>query len=218
MGEAIFTCFKCNSSFWVNCASYSEKFVLPLLHGTMFCFQFWIEENYIFGVMFWWTRIKRMRIECGCFCLQGLWQCKGCSWLCSREFLRNEQALGSITTSGSLSFFHSNLILSYEMHSTTVLACHSLRGKNKSWEHDFWPCRCYGACESCLIFGDPELRTSIGLSGLQGPGRVKEKKDKERNELRDLVIQKYDYLLIKLCATYLFVQIGYSFSFSQIIR
>ncbi|MCI18747.1 vacuolar protein sorting-associated protein 35B-like, partial [Trifolium medium] len=46
---------------------------------------------------------------------------------------------------------------------------------------------CYGACESCLIFGDPELRTSIGLSGLQGPGRVKEKKDKERNELRDLV-------------------------------
>lgn len=83
------------------------------------------------------------------------------------------------------------LILSYEIHSTTVLACHSHGGKNKSWKHDFWPCRCYGACESCLIFGAPELRTSIGLSGLQGPGRVKEK-DKERNELRDLVIQKYD--------------------------
>jgi len=85
----------------------------------------------------------------------------------------------------------SYLILSYEMHSTTVLACHSHRGKNKSWEHDFWPCRCYGACELCLIYGDSELRTSIGLSGLQGAGRVKEKKDKERNELRDLVIQKY---------------------------
>ena len=80
---------------------------------------------------------------------------------------------------------------SYEMHSTTVLACHSHRGKNKSWEHDFWQCRCYGATESCLIFGDPELRPSIGLSGLQGPGRIREKREKERNELRDLVIWKY---------------------------
>ncbi|THG20746.1 hypothetical protein TEA_003820 [Camellia sinensis var. sinensis] len=32
-----------------------------------------------------------------------------------------------------------------------------------------------------------QLRPSIGLSGLQGPVRVKEKRDKERSELRDLV-------------------------------
>lgn len=40
--------------------------------------------------------------------------------------------------------------------------------------------------DSC--FHDPELRTSIKISGLQGPVRVKEKREKERNELRDLVI------------------------------
>ncbi|XP_034675655.1 vacuolar protein sorting-associated protein 35B-like isoform X2 [Vitis riparia] len=38
-----------------------------------------------------------------------------------------------------------------------------------------------------ILFGDPELRPSIGLSGLQGPGRAKEKQEKERSELRDLV-------------------------------
>jgi hypothetical protein len=32
------------------------------------------------------------------------------------------------------------------------------------------------------------LRPSIGLSGLQGPGRLREKLEKERSELRDLVI------------------------------
>ncbi|KAL9330440.1 hypothetical protein ACSQ67_000050 [Phaseolus vulgaris] len=36
---------------------------------------------------------------------------------------------------------------------------------NKLWVR----LQCYGACESCLIFGDPELRSSIGISGLQGP-------------------------------------------------
>lgn len=39
-----------------------------------------------------------------------------------------------------------------------------------------------------MLFLVPELRTSIKLSGLQGPGRIKEKREKERNELRDLVI------------------------------
>ncbi|XP_074273569.1 vacuolar protein sorting-associated protein 35B-like isoform X4 [Silene latifolia] len=38
-----------------------------------------------------------------------------------------------------------------------------------------------------MLFHDPELRTSTKVSGLQGPGRVKEKCEKERNELRDLV-------------------------------
>ncbi|XP_021755944.1 vacuolar protein sorting-associated protein 35B-like isoform X2 [Chenopodium quinoa] len=38
-----------------------------------------------------------------------------------------------------------------------------------------------------MFFLDPELRTSIKLSGLQGSARVKEKREKERNELRDLV-------------------------------
>lgn len=47
--------------------------------------------------------------------------------------------------------------------------------------------RCYGVCESFILFGDPELRSSIGLSGLQGPHQIKEKLEKERSELRDLV-------------------------------
>lgn len=78
------------------------------------------------------------------------------------------------------------------MHSTTVLACH--KSKNESQEDAFWPCRCYGACESCIIFGDPELRPSIGISGLQGPSQIREKREKERNELRDLV---RNYHLVK---------------------
>lgn len=36
-----------------------------------------------------------------------------------------------------------------------------------------------------IVFG--ELRPSIGLSGLQGPSWTKEKQEKERSELRDLV-------------------------------
>jgi hypothetical protein len=32
------------------------------------------------------------------------------------------------------------------------------------------------------------LRLGIGLSGLQGPAREKEKREKERSELRDLVM------------------------------
>lgn len=39
-----------------------------------------------------------------------------------------------------------------------------------------------------IDFGDPELRPSFGISGLQGPTRVRDKMEKERNELRDLVI------------------------------
>ncbi|KAH7521039.1 hypothetical protein JRO89_XSUnG0126200 [Xanthoceras sorbifolium] len=76
---------------------------------------------------------------------------------------------------------------------------------NKLWvrmqhQHDFWPCRRYGACESFILFGDPELRPSIGLSGLQGPGRVREKQEKERSELRDLVMSKSEtYRYIKEC-------------------
>ncbi|KAJ0039954.1 hypothetical protein Pint_28530 [Pistacia integerrima] len=38
---------------------------------------------------------------------------------------------------------------------------------------------CHGA--------DPVLRIAVGLSGLQGPAREKEKREKERSELRDLV-------------------------------
>lgn len=38
-----------------------------------------------------------------------------------------------------------------------------------------------------IDFGDPELRPSFGISGLQGPTRVRDKMEKERNELRDLV-------------------------------
>lgn len=41
-------------------------------------------------------------------------------------------------------------------------------------------------CES-LPF-DANLRLAFGLSGLQGPAREKEKREKERSELRDLVI------------------------------
>lgn len=42
-------------------------------------------------------------------------------------------------------------------------------------------------CKSFLHFGDPELRPSIALFHLQGPARLREKQEKERNELRDLV-------------------------------
>jgi hypothetical protein len=38
------------------------------------------------------------------------------------------------------------------------------------------------------VIADPVLRLAVGLSGLQGPARDKEKREKERNELRDLVI------------------------------
>ncbi|PON53472.1 Vacuolar protein sorting-associated protein [Parasponia andersonii] len=38
-----------------------------------------------------------------------------------------------------------------------------------------------------ILLADPELRVAIGLSGLQGPAREKEKREKERSELRDLV-------------------------------
>lgn len=39
-----------------------------------------------------------------------------------------------------------------------------------------------------ILLGDPELRLGIALSGLQGPIGEKEKRAKERSELRDLVI------------------------------
>lgn len=38
-----------------------------------------------------------------------------------------------------------------------------------------------------ILFADLELRIAIGLSGLQGPAREKERREKERGELRDLV-------------------------------
>ncbi|KAH7566244.1 hypothetical protein JRO89_XS08G0123800 [Xanthoceras sorbifolium] len=47
---------------------------------------------------------------------------------------------------------------------------------------------CYTACESFILLADPELRLAIGLSGLQGPAREKDRREKERSELRDLVI------------------------------
>ncbi|KAL6524842.1 Vacuolar protein sorting-associated protein 35B [Orobanche minor] len=43
------------------------------------------------------------------------------------------------------------------------------------------------AYDEHICFGDPELRPSFRISGLQGPLREKEKLEKERNELRDLV-------------------------------
>ncbi|KAK7845781.1 vacuolar protein sorting-associated protein 35c [Quercus suber] len=49
------------------------------------------------------------------------------------------------------------------------------------------PLWCYSACESFILLADPVLRLAIGLSGLQGPARDKEKREKERSELRDLV-------------------------------
>ncbi|CAL5383437.1 unnamed protein product [Camellia sinensis] len=56
---------------------------------------------------------------------------------------------------------------------------------NKLWVR--MQLQCYRSCDTFILFGDAELRPSIGLSGLQGPVRVKEKRDKERSELRDLV-------------------------------
>ena len=49
-----------------------------------------------------------------------------------------------------------------------------------------WSCK-YISDFELLILG-VELRLGIGLSGLQGPAREREKREKERNELRDLVI------------------------------
>ncbi|KAL0351736.1 UNVERIFIED_CONTAM: Vacuolar protein sorting-associated protein 35B [Sesamum calycinum] len=43
------------------------------------------------------------------------------------------------------------------------------------------------AYDAHICFGDPELRPSFRISGLQGPVREKEKLEKERSELRDLV-------------------------------
>lgn len=163
-----------------------------------------------------WTRIKGMEIErCCCFRagILAVW------WMQLNLLYKISQKWISFGLDCSIRFFELLSLLSnlksYEMHSTTVLACHSLRGKNKSWEHDFWPCRCYGACESCLIFGDPELRPSIGLSGLQGPVRIREKKEKERNELRDLVIQNYDTNSWESGVLYIYMDRLHDFLFSH---
>lgn len=51
----------------------------------------------------------------------------------------------------------------------------------------FWACRSNNAYDAHICFGDPELRP-FRISGLQGPLREKEKLEKERNELRDLVM------------------------------
>ncbi|KAL7234038.1 hypothetical protein ACSBR1_017606 [Camellia fascicularis] len=53
---------------------------------------------------------------------------------------------------------------------------------------------CYSGCQSFILFADLELRIAIGLSGLQGPVRDKERREKKRSELHDLVISvvKYD--------------------------
>lgn len=49
-----------------------------------------------------------------------------------------------------------------------------------------------------ILLADPELRLALGLSGLQGPAREKEKREKERSELRDLVISVTDNWLVSL--------------------
>ncbi|KAL4561219.1 hypothetical protein LXL04_033382 [Taraxacum kok-saghyz] len=49
-----------------------------------------------------------------------------------------------------------------------------------------------------IDFGDPELRPSFGISGLQRPARVRDKMEKERNELRDLFIFDCRLLLQKI--------------------
>ncbi|KAL7204160.1 hypothetical protein ACSBR2_017264 [Camellia fascicularis] len=46
---------------------------------------------------------------------------------------------------------------------------------------------CYSGCQSFILFADLELRIAIGLSGLQGPVRDKERREKKRSELHDLV-------------------------------
>lgn len=51
------------------------------------------------------------------------------------------------------------------------------------WESNVWSCYCL-LCVNFPYWTEPELR----LSGIQGPNREKEKREKERNELRDLVI------------------------------
>ena len=42
------------------------------------------------------------------------------------------------------------------------------------------------------------MRLAVGLSGLQGPAREKEKREKERSELRDLVIPEACYWFASL--------------------
>lgn len=71
-------------------------------------------------------------------------------------------------------------------------------------------CKCEifheGACWSFdvydvhICFGDPELRPSFGIPGLQGPHTEKEKLEKERNELRDLVMPMLpsSYLILNI--------------------
>lgn len=58
-------------------------------------------------------------------------------------------------------------------------------------------------CESFILFGDPELWPSIGLSGLQGPGRERGKREKERSAVRDLVISTSEtlwlYKIVDVC-------------------
>nr|KAJ0187895.1 hypothetical protein LSAT_V11C900473600 [Lactuca sativa] len=58
---------------------------------------------------------------------------------------------------------------------------------NKLWVRMEVQCLYYYYYYYYIDFGDPELRPSFGISGLQGPTRVRDKMEKERNELRDLV-------------------------------
>ncbi|CAL5326506.1 unnamed protein product [Camellia sinensis] len=59
---------------------------------------------------------------------------------------------------------------------------------NKLWVRmQYQTCMCYSGCQTFILFADLELRLAIGLSGLQGPSREKERREKERSELRDLV-------------------------------
>lgn len=107
--------------------------------------------------------------------------------------------------------------LMFGMHVPQSLACHG--GKFVSWVHDFWSCRCYTACESFILLADPELRLAVGLSGLQGPAREKDKREKERSELRDLVIpitHIWLILLLWFCApSYAYGKLRFCLRFSN---
>lgn len=54
-----------------------------------------------------------------------------------------------------------NMLSCFDMHSTTMLACHE--GKCKSWGQNSWSCRCFNACEWFILFADHELRLASGF-------------------------------------------------------
>ncbi|GKB83682.1 vacuolar protein sorting-associated protein 35B-like protein isoform X1 [Tanacetum coccineum] len=75
----------------------------------------------------------------------------------------------------------------YEGDGDTVMDAVEFVLQNFSEMNKLWVRMEHHQCLYYIHFGDPELRPSFGLSGLQGPARARDKMEKERNELRDLV-------------------------------